>query len=232
MRHLTATHSGREIDEPMRITLRAMQRAICVDPSCGGLRPIGQRTCNRCRQTSHCRPPVVGDIIAGSTSVPQPQEADSPAGEPASTMSDNTQSNENRDSEPVQGPITLPDDFSMRVRRLSHNSCVHIPLSCRLRLVRITRQCWNRCADGSTAWALLEEGRTKLILGSIPEGMAVAEEVKERIAMWEGGNFANLLNRAEQQRIAGLQPSLTLARRLRVRNTWRQRRLTERRCSH
>ena len=57
------------------------------------------------------------------------------------------------------------------------------------------RQCWNRCADGSTAWASLEEARTKLILGAIPERIAVAGEVKERLALWEGGDFVDLLRK-------------------------------------
>ena len=102
---------------------------------------------------------------------------------------------------PVQYPFALPSDFTARVRLLSHNTLVHIPISCRLRLCQLTRQAWDGCADGDAQWAALEEGRSKLLLGPVPEGMALAEEVLARTDLWENGEFATLLSRIEQQNI-------------------------------
>ena len=95
----------------------------------------------------------------------------------------------------------MPTTFTTRIRRLSHNTSLHVPFSCRLRLLRITRQCRNRCADGDAAWAALEEARPKLILGAVPQGMAVSDEVAARMTLWAAGEFAQLLDRAEQQRV-------------------------------
>eukprot|EP00974_Lingulodinium_polyedra_P010451 1003408-Lingulodinium_polyedra.AAC.1 len=53
-----------------------------------------------------------------------------------------------RGVQPVSEPVTLPERFQHRVRALSHNTALHVPLSLRLRMLRITRQCWNRFADG------------------------------------------------------------------------------------
>eukprot|EP00973_Karenia_brevis_P040100 5537705-Karenia_brevis.AAC.1 len=74
----------------------------------------------------------------------------------------------------------------------------HVPISCRRSILRITRQVCNRCADGSECWGILEEGRSKPLLGSVPEGTARVEEVTERIALWERGAFKILLNKVEQ----------------------------------
>ena len=68
VRRLPATDCDSAIDENMRAALLALQRCECVDSTCGGFRLVGQRTCNRCRQPTQCRPPVVGDIVAGAMS--------------------------------------------------------------------------------------------------------------------------------------------------------------------
>ena len=121
-----------------------------------------------------------------------PQGGEAPASPGAQSQADDS---------PVVGTPVLPATFTSRVRRLSHNTVLHVPLSCRLRLLRITRQCWNRCADGDATWASLEEARFKLILGSVPQGMAAPDEVSARMELWEAGAFDRLLDRLEQQRV-------------------------------
>ena len=188
------------MDEPMRHTLHTMQCSICTDNVCGGLRPLGQRRCNRCGLDTPCRPPVVGDIIAGGATA-MPQAPDGAQLQGGNAAADPDAQQQHTDNCPVVAAPALPATFTARVRRLSHNTALHVPLSCRLRLLRITRQCWNRCADGDATWAALEEARSKLILGSVPQGMAVADEVAARMALWEAGEFTQLLDRMEQQRI-------------------------------
>ena len=125
------------MDEPMRHTLHTMQRSICTDNVCGGLRPLGQRRCNRCGQDTPCRPPVVGDIIAGgATAMPQAPAGTQPQGDAPA----HPDAQPNNDDSPVIAAPVLPATFTARVHRLSHNTTLHVPLSCRLRLIRITRQ--------------------------------------------------------------------------------------------
>jgi len=99
---------------------------------------------------------------------------------------------------PSCGAASFSASFQQRVRTLSHNSALHLPISLRLRILRITRQCWNRMADGSDAWTILEEARTKLLVGPLPQGMSPHVEVNERVSLWEAGRFEELLSRLEQ----------------------------------
>ena len=48
------------------------------------------------------------------------------------------------------------------------NTLLHIPSSCRLRMIAATAQCWRNMARSSDDFALLEEGRSKLLLASVP----------------------------------------------------------------
>eukprot|EP00974_Lingulodinium_polyedra_P025945 2505367-Lingulodinium_polyedra.AAC.1 len=89
-----------------------MQRSICTDSVCGGLRPLGQRRCNRCGLDTPCRPPVVGDTIAGgATAMPpapggaEPQGGTAPAGPDAQSRADDS---------PVFGTPVLPATFTTR----------------------------------------------------------------------------------------------------------------------
>ena len=57
--------------------------------------------------------------------------------------------------------------------------------------------------DGIMEFALLDEACAKLLLSKIPKGAHAAHEVKQRIALWDLGDFAKLLSRIEeQQRLA------------------------------
>ena len=207
MRHLSAMHTGRIIDEEMCAALISMQRSICADAMCRGLRITGRRHCPRCRAETSCRPPQPGDIIAGTANigpiVDRAALADSAPPASYSGVDSGAQFNERwRGVQPVASHPALPVDFSTRTRRLSHNSAVHVPLSLRLRVLRVTRQSWNRMADGDPTWARLEESRTKLLLGSLPHGAHATHEIEERLVLWEAGHFDDLLRRAEEQHVA------------------------------
>ena len=45
----------------------------------------------------------------------------------------------------------------------------------------------------------LEEGRSKLLLSTVPQGLSVATEVLKRLTLWEEQSFETLLQRAEEQ---------------------------------
>ena len=64
-----------------------------------------------------------------------------------------------------------------------------------------TASCWEGLAMGSPTHARAEEGRSKLLLAALPEGVAAADEVAVRLSLWEAGNFEALLQKVEQQRI-------------------------------
>ena len=193
MRHFTSAHAGQQVDEPMRALLVAVERATCTNSRCGGLRRVGARACNRCSQPTAARPPQVGDIIAGaaSTLVSQPSSHESSQGDARAPLSPNADII----------PLSLPDDFSQRVRALPSHTLLHVPKSCRLRALNVADSCWTGMALGSPSHAIAEEGRSKLVLGAIPQGTAAADEVDARLTLWEAGRLEELLQRAEQQQI-------------------------------
>ena len=54
-------------------------------------------------------------------------------------------------------------------------------------------------ARHSDDFALLEEGRSKRLLSSVPPGLGTAAEVAKRLTLWEESRFEYLLPRAEEQ---------------------------------
>ena len=54
-------------------------------------------------------------------------------------------------------------------------------------------------AQGRDDYAQLEEGRSKLLLSTVPQGLSVATEVQKRLTLWEERSFETLLQRAEEQ---------------------------------
>ena len=106
-------------------------------------------------------------------------------------------------------PLGLPGDFTQRVRKLPCHTLLHIPISCRLRVLNIMENTLQGMNAGSSSHALAEEGRSKLLLGAVPEGASAADEVSARLRVWESGSFEALLQRPEQQVI--------VSRRLRAR---------------
>ena len=71
-----------------------------------------------------------------------------------------------------------------------------------MRMLDATVSCWEGMAMGSATHARAEEGRTKLLLAALPEGVAAADEVAARLSLWEAGDFEALLQKVEQPRNA------------------------------
>ena len=95
--------------------------------------------------------------------------------------------------------VDLPVDFTQRIRALPSSTILHVPASCRLRMISVVARCWNGMAQGRDDYAQLEEGRSKLLLSTVPQGLSVATEVQKRLTLWEEQNFETLLQRAEEQ---------------------------------
>ena len=192
MRHVTHQHAGSSVDEATCSLFAAIERVTCTAPSCGGLRRMGARICNRCGQASQARPPRVGDVIMGPLGAPSSSEdvvmADADAEAPVTP------------SLTVDLPLVdLPTGFTQRIRALPSSSILHVPASCRLRMISVVAQCWNGMAQGRDDYAQLEEGRSKLLLSTVPQGLSVATEVQKRLTLWEERSFEALLQRAEEQ---------------------------------
>ena len=96
-------------------------------------------------------------------------------------------------------PNDLPSDFTQRIRSLPSNTILHVPASCRLRMISVVAQCWNGMAQERDDYAQLEEGRSKLLLSLVPQGLSAATEVLKRLTLWEEQRFEALLQRAEEQ---------------------------------
>ena len=52
-------------------------------------------------------------------------------------------------------------------------------------------------AQGRDVYAQLEEGRSKLLLSTVPQGLSAATEVLKRLTLWEEQSFETLLQRAQ-----------------------------------
>ena len=95
--------------------------------------------------------------------------------------------------------VDLPTDFTQRIRALPSSTILHVPASSRLRMISVVAQCWNGMAQGRDDYAQLEEGRSKLLLSTVPQGLSVATEVQKRLTLWEERSFETLLQRVEEQ---------------------------------
>ena len=68
-------------------------------------------------------------------------------------------------------------------------------------MLAITAACWLGMAVGSAPHTTAEEGRSKLLLASVPQGSTAADEVAKRLDLWENGSLETLVQRIEQQAI-------------------------------
>ena len=190
MRHVTHQHAGSSVDEATCSLFAAIERVTCTAPACGGLRRMGARVCNRCGQASQARPSGVGDVIMGPLGAPASREDVAMADAEAPATPSLT----------VDLPLVdLPADFTQRIRALPSSTILHVLASCRLRMISAVARCWNGMAQGRDDYAHLEEGRSKLLLSTVPQGLSVATEVQKRLTLWEERSFETLLQRAEEQ---------------------------------
>ena len=92
---------------------------------------MGAQVCNRCGQASQARTPLVGDIIMGPLGV-------SASGEDTGMVdADVTVTPSLTAGLPL---LDLPSDFTQRIRTLPSNTILHVPASCRLRMISAVRE--------------------------------------------------------------------------------------------
>ena len=190
MRHFTHQHAGSIVDEATCSLFTAIERVTCTAPACGGLRRVGARVCNRCGQASQARPPRVGDVIMGPLGAPVSSE---------DTVMADAEVNVTPSLTVDLPPVVLPADFTERIRALPSNTILHVPASCRLRMISAVARCWNGMAQGRDDYARMEEGRSELLLSTVPQGLSVATKVLKRLTLWEEQSFETHLQRAEEQ---------------------------------
>ena len=184
IRHVNCAHAGRLFDARARALFCALERGLCPTGACGCLRSFGAGACSRCHSTEPPRALVEGDRVpsaaleGGDAVTPPPQrrpaEAEIPVGD-------------------------LPDDFLERIRRLSSQTIVHIPVSFRSRAAKAMAATLLGVARGCARGNMLEQGRSKLLYGPVPRGFNTRTEMATRFSMWEDGLFSELLLRAEAQ---------------------------------
>ena len=132
---------------------------------------------------------VIPGVLTAHTMPPVPRETD----QPATVADDNT--------------ITLPQDFTGRIRRLPCRSKLHVPVEFRMKHALAWNQALEGIAAKVPAWCKLEEARTKLLLSEAPEGADSKRELAERFRLWSDGRFSELLDRAEQQHVLNRRPA-------------------------
>ena len=59
-------------------------------------------------------------------------------------------------------------------------------------------RCWHCMDHGSNEYSQLEEGRSKLLLSTVPPGLGASPEVQRRLTLWEARRFEELPHRAEE----------------------------------
>ena len=73
--------------------------------------------------------------------------------------------------------VHLPDDFLERVRLLSSQTIVHIPVSFRSRAAKAMAATLLGVARGFVRGNMLEQGRSKLLYGPVPRGFNTRTEM-------------------------------------------------------
>ena len=183
-RHIYCAHAGRALDEGASALLCAIGRGVCPEPTCKIFRSFGGGPCYRCRTSDPPRALVVGDRVP-STAV---GEIDHIAPVP-----------HRQQLEPEVPEGALPDDFLERVRQLGAQTILHIPMAFRSRAAAIMAATLLAAIRGSEKGNMLEQARSKMLYGRIPQGFSTRKELGERFALWEQGRFAELLLRSEAQ---------------------------------
>ena len=203
MTHISMGHAGEVFTDEVRQTLSSWGRAICCTEGCGAIRSTRQPICKRCRRSAPTRPVAVGDRVPpmrmAATDLAEPDADTVPA------------ASAEHASAPIVPPLqpslpsdagrqlSLPDDFTNRVRALPPQTMPSIPFSVRARICDITAILVEGLNAGDDVSGQLEEGRSKLLLGHVPRGSSTAHELRTRCDLWEAHDFSALLGRIEDQ---------------------------------
>ena len=99
-----------------------------------------------------------------------------------------------------RGPIPIiPEGFLSEVRAIVGGADVHIPKAFRDGLTANFCDCLEGALEGDEGWGHLLESLTKLVLYGIPGGSTADAEIASRLALWEQGRLADLLQRIRTQ---------------------------------
>ena len=102
-------------------------------------------------------------------------------------------------SMPAELPADRREDFLARVRRLPSATLLHIPIDQRERHALILAGLLDRMSEGDADACMLEEARSKLLLGPIARGSNLRVELAKRLRIWQEEPFVELLVCAEEQ---------------------------------
>ena len=185
IRHMNCKHAGAKIEPHARTLLDALERGICCNSNCKSVRPLVSSSCTYCRQCVAVRRLVEGDAIPVRAVL---REVESPAISVSRTL-----------PEASLPDGELPVDFAARVALLPSMSIMRVPVKLRGRLAATTVATLTGLARGVEKASVLEQARTKLLLGPVPKFRNKRTELVNRFDAWDAGHFELLLIRAEEQ---------------------------------
>ena len=163
VRHISSKHEGSTIDDGTCSLLLGLGKGCCV--ACGALRASNGNFCSRCRTSIGTRPPVSGDLVRASRI------------ERESNFVEVTQ-----DAPGIWTPL-LPDGLIGRLRLISSNTLVHVPVAFRDRLSRIMTKSNGHIVSGDVVGNLCAQSWPKLLLSAPPAGFNLQTELSKRFAL-------------------------------------------------
>ena len=174
-RHLVARHAGHRLGREGAAVLRGLDFGICG--GCGGVRSYRAADCPHCPAPAPPpRPARAEDVLRRLA----PGRAEARAAAPARVVAE------------------LPEDWVARLERLPSDTVPHIPGALRDAMAAAMAQSFEAMVDDGPD-AALEQGRAKLLLSPPPRQLHIRSELQRRLTLWEQGDFAALLARAEAQ---------------------------------
>ena len=126
--------------------------------------------CSRCRTSIGTRPPIVGDLVRAPRT--------------------------NRENEPVDDPPRdsiawvpiLPAELLERLRPISSNTLIHIPIAFRDRLSRNMTNANASIASGDITGNMCARAWPKLLLSSPPAGFNLQNGLSKKFGLWRQGD--------------------------------------------
>ena len=203
MRHITCAHPNAIIDERARALFCAIERGICPVAGCGSMRMFTSARCPKCSSTTPARPAQVGDVVNRRDSADPvlPGQLEDWRLEANDADSGTSRRVRRRVGQLADTGIpdgALPEGFVERVRSLPPGTILHIPLDQRARLCSVTAATLLGMVRGDPRASVLEEARSKLLLGPVPKGRNLRVEIGNRLVLWKSGAFEQLLLKAEE----------------------------------
>ena len=92
----------------------------------------------------------------------------------------------------------LPDGLIGRLRLISSNTLVHVPVAFRDRLSRIMTKSNGHIVSGDVVGNLCAQSWPKLLLSAPPAGFNLQTELSKRFVSWRDGDLTELLIRIEE----------------------------------